>query len=234
MIPEIGHFALILALIIALVQSILPLAGAQKGIASWVAIAKPAARLQFLFIAIAFGCLTWSFLQSDFSVLYVASNSNTALPTMFKFSAVWGAHEGSLLLWALTLSAWTTAVTLLGRGIPPVMMARVLGVLGLLSVGFIMFMLFTSNPFDRLMPPVPEGRDLNPLLQDVGLIIHPPLLYMGYVGFAIPFAFALAAMMGGRLDAAWARWSRPWTQIAWVFLTVGIALGSWWAYYELG
>ena len=234
MIPEIGHFALILALMVALIQAILPLVGAQKGIASWVAIAKPAARLQFLFMAISFGCLTWSFMQSDFSVLYVASNSNTALPAIYKISGVWGAHEGSLLLWALILSAWTTAVTLFGRSIPPVMMARVLGILGLVAIGFLAFMLFTSNPFERLMPPAPEGRDLNPLLQDPGLAIHPPMLYMGYVGFAIPFAFALAAMLGGRLDAAWARWSRPWTQIAWVFLTLGIALGSWWAYYELG
>ena len=234
MIPEIGHFALILALVVALVQSILPLAGAQRGIASWVAVAKPAARLQFLFMVISFACLTFSFMQSDFSVLYVATNSNTALPILYKISGVWGAHEGSLLLWALILTVWTTAVTLFGRSIPPVMMARVLGILGLISVGFLMFMLFTSNPFERLMPPAPEGRDLNPLLQDPGLAIHPPMLYMGYVGFAIPFAFALAAMLGGRLDAAWARWSRPWTQIAWVFLTLGIALGSWWAYYELG
>ena len=234
MIPEIGHFALILALVVSLVQAALPLAGAQKGIASWVAVAKPAARLQFVFMAISFGCLTWSFMQSDFSVLYVASNSNTALPDIYKISGVWGAHEGSLLLWALILSIWTTAVTLFGRSIPPVMMARVLGILGLISIGFLAFMLFTSNPFERLMPPAPEGRDLNPLLQDPGLAIHPPMLYMGYVGFAIPFAFALAAMLGGRLDAAWARWSRPWTQIAWVFLTLGIALGSWWAYYELG
>ena len=234
MIPEIGHFALILALVVSLVQAALPLAGAQKGIASWVAVAKPAARLQFVFMAISFGCLTWSFMQSDFSVLYVASNSNTALPDIYKISGVWGAHEGSLLLWALILSIWTAAVTLFGRSIPPVMMARVLGILGLISIGFLAFMLFTSNPFERLMPPAPEGRDLNPLLQDPGLAIHPPMLYMGYVGFAIPFAFALAAMLGGRLDAAWARWSRPWTQIAWVFLTLGIALGSWWAYYELG
>ncbi|WP_419652283.1 cytochrome c biogenesis protein CcsA, partial [Thiolapillus sp.] len=186
MIPEIGHFALILALVVALVQSILPLAGAQRGIASWVAVAKPAARLQFLFMVISFACLTFSFMQSDFSVLYVATNSNTALPILYKISGVWGAHEGSLLLWALILTVWTTAVTLFGRSIPPVMMARVLGILGLISVGFLMFMLFTSNPFERLMPPAPEGRDLNPLLQDPGLAIHPPMLYMGYVGFAIP------------------------------------------------
>ena len=234
MIPEIGHFALVVALVLALIQSFFPLVGAQKGIASWVAIAKPVARLQLAFTALSFACLTWSFLQSDFSVLYVATNSNTSLPTLYKVSGVWGAHEGSLLFWALTLSVWTTAVTLFGRSIPPVMMARVLGILGLISIGFLMFMLFTSNPFERLMPPPLEGKDLNPLLQDPGLALHPPLLYMGYVGFAIPFAFAIAAMLGGRLDAAWARWSRPWTQVAWVSLTLGIALGSWWAYYELG
>jgi cytochrome c-type biogenesis protein CcmF len=234
MIPEIGHFALILALCFSIVQAFFPLAGAQLGIASWINVAKPAARMQFVFTAIAFGCLTWSFLVHDFSVLYVASNSNTALPTMYLFSAVWGAHEGSLLLWALVLSIWTLAVTLFSRSIPPVMLARVLGILGLVGIGFLLFMLMTSNPFDRIVPAPMEGRDLNPLLQDFGLIIHPPMLYMGYVGFAIPFAFALAAMLGGRLDAAWARWSRPWTLSAWVFLTVGIALGSWWAYYELG
>ncbi|HIE55006.1 MAG TPA: c-type cytochrome biogenesis protein CcmF, partial [Chromatiaceae bacterium] len=234
MIPEIGHFALILALVFALVQGVFPLVGTQLGIASWIPLAKPAARLQLLFLLISFACLTWSFMQSDFSVLYVASNSNTLLPDIFKFSAVWGAHEGSLLLWALILAAWTAAVTVFGRSLPPLMMARVLGVLGLVSLGFLAFLIFTSNPFERLVPAASEGRDLNPLLQDVGLVLHPPMLYMGYVGFAIPFAFAIAAMLGGRLDAAWARWSRPWTQVAWVFLTLGIALGSWWAYYELG
>ena len=234
MIPELGHFALILALCFSIVQAVFPLAGAQLGIGSWVNVAKPAARMQFLFTAIAFGCLTWSFLVNDFSVLYVASNSNTSLPTIYLFSAVWGAHEGSLLLWALTLSVWTLAVTLFSRSIPDVMLARVLGILGLVGIGFLLFMLMTSNPFDRIVPAPLEGRDLNPLLQDPGLIIHPPMLYMGYVGFAVPFAFALAAMLGGHLDAAWARWSRPWTHAAWVFLTLGIALGSWWAYYELG
>ena len=234
MIPEIGHFALILALVFALIQGVFPLAGIRFKVSAWVMLAKPAARLQLLFLLISFGCLTWSFLQSDFSVLYVASNSNTLLPEIFKFSAVWGAHEGSLLLWALILAAWTAAVTFFGRSLPPLMMARVLAILGLVAVGFLAFLIFTSNPFERLVPAAVEGRDLNPLLQDIGLVMHPPMLYMGYVGFAIPFAFALAAMLGGRLDAAWARWSRPWTQVAWVFLTLGIALGSWWAYYELG
>jgi cytochrome c-type biogenesis protein CcmF len=233
-IPEIGQFALILGLVFSLVQTVLPLAGAHKGISSWVAVAKPAARVQLLFISISFACLTWSFLTHDFSVKYVAMNSNTALPTMYLFSAVWGAHEGSLLLWALVISIWSTCVSVFSRSIPPVMLARVLGVLGFVSVGFLLFILLTSNPFERLVPAAIEGRDLNPLLQDFGLIIHPPMLYMGYVGFAVPFAFAIAAMLGGRLDAAWARWSRPWTHAAWIFLTLGIALGSWWAYYELG
>ncbi len=234
MIPELGQIILALALALAVVQGIFPLVGAQRGISSWIALAKPAARLQTLALAVAFGLLTWSFLQHDFSVAYVAQNSNTHLPTPYLFSAVWGAHEGSLLLWALILGVWTTAVTYFSRSVPEVVIARVLGILGLVSVGFLLFMILTSNPFDRMMPPAPEGRDLNPLLQDPGLIIHPPMLYMGYVGFAVPFAFAVAAMLGGRLDAAWARWSRPWTNVAWLFLTIGIALGSWWAYYELG
>jgi cytochrome c-type biogenesis protein CcmF len=234
MIPEIGHLALILALSMALVQAILPLVGAHKGIASWVAVAKPAAQAQLLFILIAYGCLTYAFLVHDFSVAYVAQNSNTKLPTLYLISGVWGAHEGSLLFWAVTLALWTGAVTLFSRSVPEVMVARVVGVMGLVSVGFLLFMLLTSNPFDRLMSPPAEGRDLNPLLQDPGLAIHPPMLYMGYVGFSVAFAFAIAAMLGGRLDAAWARWSRPWTNVAWVFLTLGIALGSWWAYYELG
>ena len=234
MIPELGHMALILALCMALVQASLPVIGAHRGIASWVALAKPAARAQLLFIAIAFGCLTWAFLAHDFSVQYVAANSNTALPTIYLVSGVWGAHEGSLLLWALTLALWTAAVTLFSRSVPDAMVARVIGVMGMISVGFLLFMLFTSNPFERLPMPPAEGRDLNPLLQDPGLAIHPPMLYMGYVGFSVAFAFAIAAMLGGRLDAAWARWSRPWTNVAWVFLTLGIVLGSWWAYYELG
>ena len=234
MIPEIGQLALILALCMAVVQGVLPLVGAQRGIAPWIAMARPAAWAQLAFMLIAYGTLTWSFLVHDFTVAYVASNSNTDLPTLYRVSGVWGAHEGSLLLWALILSAWTAAVGVFSRSVPDAMVARVLGVLGLVSVGFLLFMLLTSNPFDRLVPSPAQGRDLNPLLQDPGLAIHPPMLYMGYVGFAVPFAFAVAAMLGGRLDAAWARWSRPWTNVAWVFLTLVIALGSWWAYYELG
>ncbi len=234
MIPELGQITLALALALAVVQGVFPLVGAQRGIASWIALARPVARLQALVIAVAFALLVYSFLTHDFSVLYVAENSNTHLPTPYLVSAVWGAHEGSLLLWALILGVWTTAVTFFSRSVPEIVVARVLGVLGLISVGFLLFMIITSNPFDRLLPAAPEGRDLNPLLQDPGLVVHPPMLYMGYVGFAIPFAFAVAAMIGGQLDAAWARWSRPWTHAAWIFLTLGITLGSWWAYYELG
>ncbi len=234
MIPEIGQLALILALCMALAQSLFPLIGAQLGIGSWVALARPTAWAHLLFMLVAYGCLTYAFLVHDFSVLYVAQNSNTALPTLYLISGVWGAHEGSLLFWAVTLAIWTGTVTLFSRSVPAEMEARVVGVMGLVSVGFLMFMLFTSNPFDRLPNPPMEGRDLNPLLQDPGLALHPPMLYMGYVGFSVAFAFAIAAMLGGRLDAAWARWSRPWTNVAWVFLTLGIVLGSWWAYYELG
>jgi len=234
MIPEIGHIALILALTMALAQGTLPLIGAHKGIPSWVALAKPAARAQLLFMLVSYGCLTYAFLVHDFSVAYVAQNSNTQLPTLYLISGVWGAHEGSLLFWALTLALWTGAVTLFSRSVPAVMVARVVGVMGLVSAGFLLFLLLTSNPFERLVNPPLEGRDLNPLLQDPGLAIHPPMLYMGYVGFSVAFAFAIAAMLSGRLDAAWARWSRPWTSVAWVFLTLGIVLGSWWAYYELG
>ncbi len=234
MIPELGHMALILALSLAIMQSTLPLIGAHKGMANWIAVAKPAALAQLLFMLVAYGCLTYSFLVHDFSVAYVAQNSNTHLPTLYLVSGVWGAHEGSLLFWAVTLALWTGAVVLFSRSMPETMVARVVGVMGLVSVGFLSFMLFTSNPFDRLINVPLEGRELNPLLQDPGLAIHPPLLYMGYVGFSVAFAFAIAAMLGGRLDAAWARWSRPWTNVAWAFLTVGIVLGSWWAYYELG
>ncbi|MCP3868769.1 MAG: heme lyase CcmF/NrfE family subunit [Gammaproteobacteria bacterium] len=234
MIPEIGQVALILALVMALAQAFFPVVGAHKGIRSWVAMARPTARAQLIFILVAYGCLTFAFIDHDFSVRYVATNSNTALPLIYLISGVWGAHEGSLLLWALTLALWTGAVTLFSRSVPDLMLARVVGVMGMVSVGFLLFMLLTSNPFDRLPNPPMEGRDLNPLLQDPGLAIHPPMLYMGYVGFSVAFAFAIAAMLGGRLDAAWARWSRPWTNVAWVFLTLGIALGSWWAYYELG
>ncbi|TVO71911.1 heme lyase CcmF/NrfE family subunit [Sedimenticola selenatireducens] len=234
MIPELGHVALILALSLALIQATLPIIGAHKGIASWVAVARPAAMGQLFFMLVSYGCLTYAFLVHDFSVSYVAQNSNTQLPTLYLISGVWGAHEGSLLLWALMLSLWTGAVVLFSRSMPETMIARVVGVMGFISVGFLLFMLFTSNPFDRLINAPIEGRDLNPLLQDPGLAIHPPMLYMGYVGFSVAFAFAIAAMLGGRLDAAWARWSRPWTNVAWSFLTLGIVLGSWWAYYELG
>ncbi len=234
MIPEIGNFALIIALCLALVQTIVPLLGAQTHTSQWMAVAKPAARGQFLFIIIAYICLTYSFINSDFSVFYVASNSNTALPLQYKISAVWGAHEGSLLLWVLMLSGWTFAVTIFSRSLPNDMVARVLGVMGFVSVGFLLFMLLTSNPFERVFPAPLEGKDLNPLLQDPGLVIHPPMLYMGYVGFSVAFAFAIAALLGGKLDSVWARWSRPWATFAWVFLTIGITLGSWWAYHELG
>ncbi|MEJ2321794.1 MAG: heme lyase CcmF/NrfE family subunit [Gammaproteobacteria bacterium] len=233
MIPEIGHFALILALGMAVIQTLFPLAGAQLRYQGWIHVAKPAARLQAFFLVISFAALVWAFLANDISVLYVATNSNTKLPTLYKISAVWGAHEGSLLLWALILAVWGMMVSIFSRSIPEVMTARVLGILGLVSIGFLLFMLLTSNPFDRIPAPA-EGRDLNPLLQDFGLAVHPPMLYMGYVGLVVPFAFAIAAMLGGHLDAAWARWSRPWTNVAWMFLTLGIALGSWWAYYELG
>ena len=234
MIPELGHFALILAFCVALVQGVLPLVGAHQGRTPWVLVARPAAMAQALLVAFAFGCLTWAFVQSDFSVVYVAQHSNTLLPTLYKFSAVWGGHEGSLLRWALMLSLWTFAVAALSRQLPEPMVARVLGVLGLVAAGFLLFILVTSNPFERLLPAAQEGRDLNPLLQDPGLVFHPPMLYMGYVGFSVAYAFAVAALLSGQLDAAWARWSRPWTTSAWIFLTLGIALGSWWAYYELG
>ena len=234
MIPELGQFALVLALILALAQGTLPLVGAARGVSSWMHLARPAAQGQFVFIAIAFGCLTYAFVNNDFSVLYVASNSNSALPLQYRIAAVWGGHEGSLLLWMLMLSLWTMAVSVFSSHLPDDIISRVLGVLGLISVGFLSFTLFTSNPFDRLLPAAMDGRDLNPLLQDFGMVIHPPMLYMGYVGFSVAFAFAIAALLSGRLDATWARWSRPWTTTAWMFLTLGIALGSWWAYYELG
>jgi cytochrome c-type biogenesis protein CcmF len=234
MIAELGHFSLILALCMAAILGTLPIIGASRAIAGWVAVARPAAYALVLFMIIAYGCLTYGFLTHDFSIAYVATNSNTALPFLYLISGVWGAHEGSLLLWALVLSCWTALVALFSRNIPETTVARVLGVMGLVAVGFILFLLLTSNPFERLFPVPVEGRDLNPLLQDPGLAIHPPMLYMGYVGFSVAFAFAIAALLEGRLDAAWARWSRPWTNIAWMFLTLGIALGSWWAYYELG
>ena len=234
MIPEIGHFALIVALCIALVQGTLPIIGAATGRPNWVAMARPAAQGQFLFVGIAFTCLAQAFLSNDFSVLYVVSNSNSQLPLYYRFAAVWGGHEGSLLLWAMMLAVWMLAVTVFSRHLPEAMVARVLGVMGLIGAGFLLFMLFTSNPFERLLPAPADGRDLNPLLQDPGMVIHPPMLYMGYVGFSVAFAFAISALLSGELDATWARWSRPWTTVAWIFLTLGIALGSGWAYYELG
>jgi len=234
MIPEIGHFALIMALCVATIQGIVSIAGAQTGMRSWMELARPAAQAHFIFIVVAFGCLMYAFINNDFSVKYVATVSNSMLPIQYRIAAIWGGHEGSLLLWALMLAIWALAVSRFSRNLPIEMVSRVIGVMGLISVGFIMFMLFTSNPFDRLLPAALDGRDLNPLLQDPGLIIHPPLLYMGYVGFSVAFSFAIAALLGGHMDATWARWSRPWTTVAWVFLTCGIALGSWWAYYELG
>ena len=234
MTPEIGQLCLILALCVAAIQSVLPVAGAQFGNPAWIAVARPAAVTQLLFIALAFICLSWAFVENDFSVLYVATNSNSELPLMFRLAAVWGAHEGSLLLWVLILAIWTSAVALLSRTLPDVVVAQVLGVMGMINLGFLLFILFTSNPFERLFPAPLDGNDLNPLLQDPALIIHPPMLYIGYVGFSVAFAFAVAAMLSGRLDQQWARWTRPWTTTAWLFLTVGIALGSWWAYYELG
>lgn len=234
MIPELGHFSLILTLFVALAQALLALTGAARGNTAWIAFARPAARVQFLLTLIAFGCLTWAFVAKDFSVLYVAQNSNAQLPLPYRIAAVWGGHEGSLLLWMLMQTGWAGAVSVLSRQLPDAMVARVLGVLGLVAAGFLLFILLTSNPFERLLPAATDGRDLNPLLQDPGLIFHPPMLYMGYVGFSVVFAFAIAALLAGRLDAAWARWSRPWATAAWIFLTLGIALGSFWAYYELG
>ena len=233
MIPELGNFALILAMLLALVQGTLPIIGAARGIPSWIALARPVTQGHFVFIAIAFGCLAYSFVNNDFSVLNVASNSNSDLPVHFRFAATWGSHEGSLLLWVTMLAGWSVAVSVFSRQLPDDMVARVLGVLGLVSAGFLLFLLFTSNPFDRLLPAAIEGNDLNPLLQDPGMVMHPPMLYMGYVGFSVAFAFAIAALLNGQLDAAWARWSRPWTVVAWIFLTIGIMGGSWWAYYEL-
>ncbi len=234
MIPELGHFSLIVALTLALVQGILPIIGAARNNAVLMSIARPVAIGQFVFVAFAFGCLAYAFLSNDFSVEYVAKNSNSHLPAHYRFAAVWGGHEGSILLWTFLLTLWTVAVTQFSKHLPQEMVARVLGVMGLISTAFLMFMLFASNPFARLLPAAADGNDLNPLLQDPGMVIHPPMLYMGYVGFSVAFAFALSALIGGQMDATWARWSRPWTTVAWVFLTLGIALGSGWAYYELG
>lgn len=234
MIPEFGHYALILALCVAIIQGILPLLGAHQGRREWILLARPAAQAVFLLLAIAFFILAWSFYANDFSVLYVAEHSNSQMPVIYRLGAVWGGHEGSLLLWIFLLSTWTFLVAQLSKALDEFMVARVIGVLGLVTTGLILFVLTTSNPFERLLPAAQDGRSLNPLLQDPGLVFHPPMLYMGYVGFSVAFAFAIASLLSGRLDAAWARWSRPWTTAAWVFLTLGIALGSWWAYYELG
>ena len=234
MVPELGQFSLILALFLALSMGILPLVGAHRGDQRLLSLARPLAHGQFVFVVFAFACLLYSFISSDFSVQNVAANSNTKLPVYYRITASWGSHEGSLLLWVLMLAGWTFAVSIFSRNLPQEVIARVLAVMGLIMVGFLLFMLLTSNPFDRLLPAALEGRDLNPLLQDPGMIYHPPMLYMGYVGFSVAFAFATAALIGGKLDATWARWSRPWTTAAWCFLTLGIALGSAWAYYELG
>jgi cytochrome c-type biogenesis protein CcmF len=234
MIPEIGHFASILALLVAIVQAAVPMIGVALDRSEWIAIGMRAARAQFLLLLSAFSCLAFAFVTNDFTVLNVAGNSHSQLPTAFRFAATWGSHEGSLLLWILMLASWTAAVSWFSRGLPAAMLGRVLGVLGALSTGFLLFMLLTSNPFLRVVPAPSEGLDLNPALQDAAMVLHPPLLYMGYVGFSVAFAFAIAALLDGRLDAVWARWSRPWATFAWMFLTCGIALGSYWAYYELG
>jgi cytochrome c-type biogenesis protein CcmF len=234
MIPEIGQFAMILALLLAVAQSWFGIAGPWRKQERWMAATYPAVAGQFVLLALAFGCLVWSFVHNDFSVKLVAGHSNTALPVYFRVAASWGNHEGSLLLWVFVLSIWTLAVAGMSKSLPRPFVARVLGVLGVISVGFLLFSLATSNPFERLQPGLPDGVDLNPVLQDFALTIHPPMLYVGYVGFSVAFAFACAAMLEGKLDQTWARWTRPWTSVAWMFLTVGIALGSWWAYYELG
>jgi cytochrome c-type biogenesis protein CcmF len=234
MLPELGQVCLALALCLAACQCFFPLVGAQTGRRTWLRVAIPAAAGQFVFASAAFGILAWSFLINDFSVLYVAGNSNSRLPDVYRFAAVWGGHEGSLLLWALVLAGWTIAVAGLSRRLPEDMAGRILGIMGLISVGFLAFILLTSNPFLRLADIPLDGNDLNPLLQDPAMALHPPMLYTGYVGFAVAFAFAVSALLAGRVDQEWARWARPWTTAAWVFLTCGIALGSWWAYYELG
>ena len=234
MVVELGLFALIMALLLAAAQAWFGLAGPATGNRRWMAAARPAVAGQWVFVALSFMVLSWAFYKNDFSVLYVASNSNSALPTFYRFAAVWGAHEGSLLLWALALATWSVAVGAFSKNLPETFAARVLGVLGIVSIGFLLFILLTSNPFERLVPAAIDGRDLNPLLQDFALAVHPPMLYIGYVGFSVAFAFAVAALLEGRLDEKWARWTRPWTTVSWMFLTIGIALGSWWAYYELG
>jgi len=235
MIPELGHFALIIALCLSVLQAGVPFYGVVSNKPVLMALSRSLAAGQFIFVSLSFFLLTAAFIQNDFTVALVANHSNTQLPLFYKITAVWGNHEGSLLLWVYILAAWTIAVAIFSKQLPLDMVARVLSVMGLISIGFMLFTLFTSNPFERLLPNAPlEGKDLNPLLQDPGMVIHPPMLYFGYVGFSVAFAFAIAALSSGRLDAAWARWSRPWTNVAWAFLTIGIALGSWWAYYELG
>jgi cytochrome c-type biogenesis protein CcmF len=234
MTAELGQIMLLGALLSALTMGIFPMVGARSGNTRLMQIAPRAAVIQCVLLVISFVLLTRAFVVQDFSVEYVARNSNSLLPMEYRFSAVWAAHEGSLLLWEMILALWTMSVALFSRNLPEAFRARVLGVLGWVSVGFLLFILYTSNPFGRLMPAAVEGMDLNPLLQDPGLIIHPPMLYMGYVGFSVAFAFAVAALLGGQVTREWVRWSRPWTHVAWAFLTAGIALGSWWAYYELG
>jgi cytochrome c-type biogenesis protein CcmF len=234
MIAELGHFSLILALCVAILLSVVPMIGSFTGTYSWMALSRPASLVLVLMVGISYAVLTYSFLINDFSVKYVANTSNLSQPLIYRITGVWGSHEGSLLLWMLILALWGAAVSVFSRAVPMQMIARVLSVMGMISVGFLLFILLTSNPFDRLIPAPVDGQSLNPLLQDFGLVIHPPMLYMGYVGFSVAFAFAVAALIGGRLDMAWARWMRPWTNVAWMFLTFGIALGSWWAYYELG
>jgi len=235
MIPELGNFSLVLALSLAVLLSVVPMIGVQKNNELLMTLSRPLCTGVWVFMVISFGCLAYAFLDDDFSVAYVASNSNSLLPVYYKFTAVWGGHEGSLLLWVLMVASWTYAVSLFSRNLPLDILARVLAVMGMISVSFLLFMLFTSNPFDRLLLNTPaDGTDLNPLLQDFGIIVHPPFLYMGYVGFSVAFAFAITALLSGKMDAAWARWTKPWTNAAWAFLTIGIALGSWWAYYELG
>ena len=231
---ELGHFALVLALVVAAVQGSLPMLGASRGRLDWMEVAGTAALTQVLLVAIAFGCLMFAYVTSDFSVLSVASNSSSSKPLLYKISGTWGNHEGSMLLWVLILAVFGAALAAFGRNLPPALKARALAVQAWIAVGFYLFILFTSNPFARLIPPPEDGRGLNPLLQDPGLAFHPPFLYLGYVGFSMAFSFAIAALIEGRVDAAWARWVRPWTLAAWVFLTIGIGLGSWWAYYELG
>ncbi len=234
MTAELGQIALISALLASISLGLFPMLGARYQNQQLMALGTPGAIIQMILVAFAYVMLTWAFVQHDFSVEYVALHSNSALPLMYRFTAVWSAHEGSLLMWALILSLWILAVAMFSKTLPRDFRARVLGVMGWIGAGFLLFIIFTSNPFGRLLPAVSEGRDMNPLLQDPGMIIHPPMLYMGYVGFAVAFAFAVAALLGGQVTREWVRWMRPWTLVAWAFLTFGIALGSWWAYYELG